>query len=391
VITHDPTTAAALRRSHTRSVRVTVHDPSVDKATVLPVTSGTLTLDGNAAAIRRVTFTVAEPASQTVAGAVADGIVKVAVNVNGGVWQQIAQLRIGEVTTARGKTASVTAYDYANIPADFGLVTTYACKDSSQQPLTTVGAIQDLIRVAFPQERKDPQKPENNWTPPDYLIPEFVVGQGVDTTVKPAAGTVFTGDRWAAITALADSLGATVRNDHLGRFVIAKTSTTSPTPVWSADAGRGGILVEASTEWTREGQYNAVALTCSPPTGGSIFVYVVDNDPTSPTFYTGPFGKRPRSERNDVITDRAKAIEAARSILAKSKGEARSINLRTVYNPFLEPGDAFTHDRNLYVVDSVDLPLTGGAMTLRARLIGAAPNATTDIYVDPHLERYGDI
>jgi hypothetical protein len=359
----------ALRRSHERLVRATLmawSGATLVEIGPMNVSSGTLAIDSTAASWRRLTgqFTV-PPETQAAMGS--GGVVstdntevklEMGITMAGSpVYVQIAQLRVEEVRRKAMEAAfDVVAFDRANRVADFPFITPYAPRDMSNNLLTVVGAIEDIITTAFPSA-----------TPP-----EFVVDDSLNLTAYPPEETVFTGARLDAVAVLAESISATVHNDHLGRFVIR-----SKRPNFIIDeriaSGTFGNLTSLTSTSTRVEQYNAVGMSSELPGGeGSIFVYVVDNEPTSPTYYDGPFGRKPFMARNDVIYDEATAILAARAILARKKTAARDVSLNSVYNPLLQPLDGIQVSApslglsELHTVESIDLPLNSGTMSVSA-------------------------
>lgn len=289
-------------------------------------------------------------------------------------WVQVARLRVEESTLeSLSGSIDVTAYDPSTRVADFDLVTTYAPLDIEGDKLTYVEAIQDLVDTAYPSAH-----------PPTWHVdPE------IDDSSYPPDGTAFTGGRGDAITSLAAAIDALVRVDAIGDWWIVP-ATRASAHVWMIDAGATGVLVSAQTQFSRREQYNAVSVRWENPDGGGGLVFLVDADPTSPTYYDGPFGRKPRPEESvSTITTEEQAIAYARSILGKYTGRTKSITLEALHCPLLEPGDVIavrlrdgTHER--HVIDSIRLPLAGGTMTLATRVLQSGIT-----YAEPDVE-YGD-
>lgn len=384
----------ALAMSHERHVRLVLH--LWDAQGVLrPVgelegAGATLSLDSGAAAWRRLQGDLVLPAgtAEAIAGGnTFNGEVSVEVGIgfsNGVDWVQVAQLRIEEAKRISGKSAwALTAFDRAIRVNDFPFITPYAPRDMEGNRLSVVGAIRDIITTAFPSNSP----------------PVFVVDPTLDQGVLPPPETSFTGGRWDAVRKLAQSIGAVVHNDRFGRFVVRALESANM-PVWTLHGGEGGTLVSHATASTRVDQFNAVGMTSESPSGDGIFVYVVDADPASPTYYDGPFGRKPFMMRNDTITTLESAIAATRAALAAKRSGARDLDLAAVYNPLLQPLDVLlvhsassngavyddpgmTWDSSSWswggqvvevqVVDSIELPLTGGRMSLNTHLWTATP------------------
>jgi hypothetical protein len=67
-------------------------------------------------------------------------------------------------------------------------------------------------------------------------------------------------DRWPEVQRIANLIGCDVYPDEQGVWIIADSPDPGP-PVWTVDAGPGGVLVSASNSVTREGVPNAVVTT----------------------------------------------------------------------------------------------------------------------------------
>jgi hypothetical protein len=282
-------------------------------------------------------------------------------------WVTLARLRVEESTrTLNAAVLDVAAaYDGGTRVADFTLITPYAPFTGGGTKLTYVEAIKDLVDAAHPS------------TSP----PSWTVAAGVDTTSLPPDNTVFTGDRWAAVNALAQAVNVTVGATASGGWMIAPT-TPSTTPVWTVTHGSDGVLVAETTAYSRRSQYNAVAIRWANPDGTGGLSYIADMDPTSPTYYNGPFGRKPRPEETlATCTTSGQADAAATTILQQCSGRTRAISLTSVHNPLMEPGDVLTlrlPDGTIeeHVIDAVSLPLEKGTMSLETRVLRIVTGAT---------------
>ena len=259
-------------------------------------------------------------------------------------------------------TLQVIGFDRGAKIRDFPLVTPYQPKDLNDNRLTYVEAIKDLITVSFSTAAP----------------PEIVVDSALDTQAYPRPSLTLEGDRWDAIRELAEPLGAEVVIDNMGRFIVRQADTQAE-PVWTIGPGEGGVLVSREVTRSRSEQYNAVALTVEPPDSNAqdnsnkFFVYLVDNDPGSPTYYDGPFGKKPVSKRNDTPTTEQQAINAAALELGKVSGAAREISFESLYNPLLEPGDRIEligrdGKSEIHIIDSLEFELADATMSGATRL-----------------------
>jgi Domain of unknown function (DUF5047) len=161
-----------------------------------------------------------------------------------------------------------------------------------------------------------------------------------DPASEPAlVDTIYDEDRASAVAALASSAGAEAFFDYLGDFVIRPRPGTGSTPVWTLDAGAQGVLVESSESLDRSSVRNGVAVRGQLADGTPVFSLAVDSDASSPTLWGGPFGKVAMIVTLSSVQSQAQADSTATSLLNLRLGLARTLVLRGVPNPALEPGD----------------------------------------------------
>lgn len=185
----------------------------------------------------------------------------------------------------------------------------------------------------------------------DFLITDVMPGVTTvyDSTGWPggsAAATLLGSDhfvdqdRLAFIQELVRAYGKICYFDYAGRFVVKTPPTTTGTPVFNINAGANGVLVRAARTISRDGVYNAVVAT-GEPVGDQVPVYGIafDNDPASPTFYGGVFGKVPKFFSSSFLTTDAQCGSAAQNLLDATHGFPYSVALGLVPNPALEAWD----------------------------------------------------
>lgn len=151
-------------------------------------------------------------------------------------------------------------------------------------------------------------------------------------------------DVWAdGIEKLADSIGAEVFADPLGEFVIRPQPAPTDNPVWVVASGERGILVGRSDEQSREPVYNGVVARGERTDGTApVSAVVWDTDPTSPTYYAGTFGRKPRFYSSPLLTTVAQCQTAATALLNRTRGAQATVTLRAIVNPALDSGDVIT-------------------------------------------------
>jgi hypothetical protein len=137
-------------------------------------------------------------------------------------------------------------------------------------------------------------------------------------------------------------IGAEVYADADGVFVIAVLpDPLSVPPVWTISAGEGGAYIGATRGMSADGVFNGVLASGEnteanlPP----VSALVVDADPTSPTYWSGPFGHRPTFYSSATLTTTLACTNAATLMLRAAVAPNASANISALPNPALEPGD----------------------------------------------------
>jgi Domain of unknown function (DUF5047) len=169
-------------------------------------------------------------------------------------------------------------------------------------------------------------------------------------------------DRYKFLSDIAKSYGKVMFWDHRGQLRIESTPDPA-SPVYEVNSGPYGVLVDLARELTRDGVYNAVVAhgettdDSKPP----VTAVVYDNDPDSPTYWEGRFGKVPRFYASSFLTTVAGATSAATSILMQAVGLPYNINFQTVPNPALEVFDPIkitARDGSvIHVIETLSTPL----------------------------------
>lgn len=181
-------------------------------------------------------------------------------------------------------------------------------------------------------------------------------------------------DRWQFAQAMAQAISMSLYFDGDGTLVLAPDVLSDP--VASVTEGTDGVLLTAGRHWTREGAFNRVICT-GENTGEDVPVRGVatDDNPLSPTYYFGPFGKVPQFYSSSFLTTDAQAAAAAQAILNKQLGTTEQVNFGSLVLPHLEPGDTVRVTRARagineedHVLDGLTVPLSAaGAMSAQTR------------------------
>lgn len=198
-----------------------------------------------------------------------------------------------------------------------------------------------------------------------------VVNRALDATLGTTTWDA-QGDRWAAVTACATALGAEVYCDADGIFVIAELPDIATTPpVWNVDAGADGVLISATRAYSRDGMYNVVVASGenTEDSIAPVSATAVDNDPTSPTYYLGPFGRVPKFYSSSTLITGGQCTAAANLLLRSSVKPVATVSIEAAPNPCLEPGDIIratygNGERELHQIQSLTIDLGLSTTTL---------------------------
>jgi len=135
------------------------------------------------------------------------------------------------------------------------------------------------------------------------------------------------------------------------------------------------MLTTLTKSWDTADTYNGVIAVGE----GSGLLYpfravVWDDDPTSPTYYLGDFGKRPRYFTDPTIISQAQAQASARGQLDKTLGLTEKLTWTQLVDPSLDVDDGVNvYDEELgvnrlYRLDRLTIPLEASSpMSAEAR------------------------
>ena len=191
------------------------------------------------------------------------------------------------------------------------------------------------------------------------------LGDGLDDRAVGATLTEdWDEDRMAAVRALATNWPADIRVNDDGVLDASPVRTVGD-PVRHFQHGTPDAYVRASTSGLRDDIYNAVVARGADADGNPVQAFAVDDDATSPTYYYGPFGRRPRFYESPLITSTTQAASAAASVLAGERRRSSQVVIDAPPDPRIEhldtvavtdrAGATFTG-----LVTGITLPLTPG-------------------------------
>lgn len=171
--------------------------------------------------------------------------------------------------------------------------------------------------------------------------------------------------RWAdGVEKLSDAIGGETFFDQIGRLVVRPQPTLGDAPVWSIRTGPGGNLLTVADTLTRQGVYNKWIVTGERSDGTDpVIASVVDDDPASPTYFGGPFGKKTYRTTSPLLTTNDQCMTAAMALRDRARGVSAAISVTITPHPGLEPGDVITdYDADLgntvHIIDKITTPLS---------------------------------
>lgn len=168
-----------------------------------------------------------------------------------------------------------------------------------------------------------------------------VISTAADAAIGPRTWDI-EADPWAAVTEIAAAIGAEVCADADGTFVIAEfPDILAVEPVWTIAAGEGGAYISAARGMKADGVYNGVlARGENTETNATpVSSLIVDTDPGSPTYWSGPYGRRPMFYSSSTLTTTGACTAAATLKLRAAQAPNAQADISSLPNPALEPGD----------------------------------------------------
>lgn len=187
-------------------------------------------------------------------------------------------------------------------------------------------------------------------------------------------------DPWSDAVGLAAAYGYALYPDPAGVVTVRRLSLPTGGGYGFVFArGEAAILTELSRSSPLERTYNGVIASAE---GSEVEMAVRgeawDENPTSATYYLGPFGKAPYFYSSSLMTTADQCESAATALLAGLLGRVESLAFSSVVHPGLQPLDHIgieQADGSVagHVIDALTIPLDiGGAMTATCREIAVS-------------------
>lgn len=185
-------------------------------------------------------------------------------------------------------------------------------------------------------------------------------------------------DPWAVLTEWASAIGYEVFFDAEGWLVLQPEPNPALHPVdWVyGDGGvhNNALVLSVDRTMNDEPGYNGVVMTSESSTlPAPLRSEVWDENPSSPTYAPGPYGRVPKFVSNPYVADQAQCDAAAYAELQRSIGGTEKVDMAVMPNPAHEVGDILRVVRPLSktdqttVLESFEFPLGAEPMRLSCR------------------------
>lgn len=359
-------------------VRVDIYTAGLTSlvAADVPVSGGSVTEDRTAATRRTATVTIPDDGSGLLVALTGShrldpGPLEMAVSrglVLADDTTELIPLGVFRVSNAEvtdsggGPTMVITGYDRSRGIARNKLTDSYYIAGGTGY-LTAAGALVD------------------NRMP--FTIPVAKVIESIQPTTTSGPIVYLEGDDpWARVGELCAAVGCEVFFDRNGSLRIRDIPdpTLDPTAATYTD-GENALLLSLQHALSDEpGTNGVIYIGADPANSGTIpRALVVDADPTSPSYYYGPYGQVTETVTDPLAITTAQCQTAGAARLRAVLGLTETLTLSVVPNPALGASDVIRVIRAASgidlpaIVESLTIPLdvtTAGALAGRARRAG---------------------
>lgn len=160
-------------------------------------------------------------------------------------------------------------------------------------------------------------------------------------------GTSQGADAWQDIQDMGTAIGSRAYFDPVGTFKVKPVADPALTPsVWTVSDAANPVMVSYTRSISDSTTYNYVVVSGeSTSNTAPVSAVAFDADPSSPTYYLGPYNVVTTTFISAMITTVAQAQQAADALLLVVKGASETVQIAMVPNPALEPGDVITVTR----------------------------------------------
>jgi hypothetical protein len=206
------------------------------------------------------------------------------------------------------------------------------------------------------------------FSPTNYLTPNITLNVGDDP--------------WEKAQKMAAAIGMELYFDPMGVLILRQI----PDPlnaeiVWTYAEGDEAMILYTNKRYTDDDAYNHWIIIGESSAGAPVRGEAVDDNPTSGTYYLGPYGDVPDVIRTTLVTTETQAQIMANGRKNGELGRADRVHFNTIVNPGHEIGDVIQITRGKskidarYVMQQFSIPMVPSramdAMT-RARTVQSA-------------------
>lgn len=364
---------AALRQSHAVVTRADILRGGVVIASGVPIESGAVDVDVTATSRRRCQVTiVADPSYVPSLVPSATGVLSVFGN---------------EIALYRGLR---TPSGFSEV-LPLGVFRIEEVETLSRGPVTVAVSGYDRASSVAESRFERVQKIDAGTNLYDAIVQGFVdIMPGLTYRFAPLSGVTVPksvaqvgDDPWAFYSRMATDNGYELFFDPDGALRLRSVvDPTSATAVFEYVDGADSTMVEvanrtsgkpAYNKWIVSGENSGLTERVAVPRATA-----QDTNPASPTFYGGPFGKRPRFYKSQFITKQAQAVAVANAFKAREHGGTTLSRWSAIPNPAHEGGDVVRLASTKLAIDSnvvmqaFSIPLgVGSLMPVTSRAVQA--------------------
>lgn len=316
-------------------------------ASDLRVIAGSVSVDAQSAIRRRCSVTIVDPTGVLIPSSPGSALAPYGneLRLFRGYGTELLPLGVFRIESADVaddgvQTVSITGFDRASTIAEARLESPYIVAAG----VNYATAISDLITSRFAGLTY-------SFTTTTRTTPVLVFEEGADP--------------WQAAQNMAASIGCELFLDPIGVCVLrAEPTGVSGSAVWTYIDDSTSTIITAGNNLRAKPSYNA-AIVSGESTGlaAPVRATAYDLDPASPTYFNGPYGKRPVFLKSAYITTTAQAQEAANALLTRELGGTEQLELEVIPHPAHEAGDLIRAVKasigvdDFCLVQSFDVPL----------------------------------
>jgi hypothetical protein len=271
----------------------------------------------------------------------------------------VFSVSIREVTdTGGGVALALTGYDRSRTVSRAKLLTTYYIAAGTKYLDAAVALVDNRLPFVTPVSRSI-ESVQPTTTPTSLVYHEQ-------------------DDPWARVQELCAAVGCEVFFEVDGALRIRDIPDPTTDPVvFEFVEDSTSLILSVGRALEDEPGYNAVIVTGESSANVDAVPRAIayDNDPTSPTYFFGPYGQVPEFFNDPLVTNNTQAATAATGRLRRIIGLTETVNMSVVPHPALAPSDVIRVvsegsglDRHV-LVEALTVPLdVSTAATLATRV-----------------------